>query len=98
MSWLWFISSINLVLIGLFAAKLYELYRVVQRAVRLLQGCPLKYMALIARRFFFLTQFIRSHGLLLDDAISWIFSSKNFLLASWIATLNTFQLWISPSS
>jgi len=38
-------------------------------------------MASVVGGLCFLTQFIRSHGLLLSKAISWILSSKNVCLA-----------------
>jgi len=40
-------------------------------------------------RFFFLTQFIRSHGLLFEEAISWILLSKNSLFATQMFDLNS---------
>ena len=36
----WFVPSRNLVLMGLFSAKLYEMWRASHNVVRLLQGCP----------------------------------------------------------
>jgi len=69
----WFVLSRNLVLMGLFSAELYELWRASHNVMRLLQGCPSWYIVSIAGRLCFLTQFMRSHGLLLDVAISWIF-------------------------
>jgi len=53
-------------------------------------------MASTAGKDFFFTQFMRSHGLLLDIAISCIFSSKKILFAKWTFVLNSFQYWMSP--
>jgi len=50
----------------------------------------------MAGRDFFLTQFVRSQGLLLDVAISYIFSSKKFLFTEHTFALNSFQYCISP--
>ena len=58
----------------------------------LVQGCPLCFIASVTRRFFHLTQFIRSHGCLLVMAISVIFSLKNLSLADLTDHLNFFQL------
>ena len=55
-------------------------------------------MASIAGKDFFLTQFIRFQGLLLDDAISCIFSSKKSLLAEYMFALNSFQYCMSPET
>ena len=46
----------------------------------------------MAGRDFFLIQFIRSQGLLFDEAISYILLSKNFLLVSFKVDLYAFQL------
>ena len=52
----------------------------------------------MASKFFFLTQLMRSQGLLLDVAISWILLSKNNLLVLQMADLKAFQLLMSPVS
>ena len=75
------ISSRRRRLIGLFWAELYEWCRVYHRSSKLLHGWPLNFMASVVGGLCFLTQFIRSHGLLLSKAISWILSSKNVCLA-----------------
>jgi len=46
----------------------------------------------MANNLYFLIQFIRSHGLLLDIVISWILLSKNTLLAVLTVFLYLFQL------
>ena len=51
-------------------------------------------MASIAGRDFFQTQFIRSYGLLFEDAISRIFLLKNSFLDFRIVDLKFFQLSI----
>ena len=48
-------------------------------------------MVLMAGRVFFLTQFIKSYGCLFEEAISYIFLSKNLHLASLIFDLKAFQ-------
>ena len=45
---------------------------------------------------FFFTQFMRSQGLLFEEAILYILSSKNFLFAMWTFDLNSFQCWMLP--
>jgi len=47
-------------------------------------------MDLIAGINFFQTQFIKSQGLLFKGAISYILSSKNFLLVAQTIVLNSF--------
>jgi len=51
----------------------------------------------MAGRDFFLTQLIKSQNLLLDDAILWILSSKNSLLAVHVMNIkwdyNYYQPW-----
>jgi len=91
------ISFRSLVLIGLFSAELYKLWRVCHRLGRVLHRQFLNKMDSIASKNFFLTQFIKSHGLLFDDTISYILPSKNFLLVSHIVNLYSFQLCRSPS-
>ena len=66
----WGSSLRNLVLTGLFSTELYDLYSAFHRLGRVLHGQFLYKMDLIAGRDFFLTQLIKSQGLLLDDAIS----------------------------
>ena len=68
-SWLVEISSKSCVLIGLFWAELYDWYSTCHRLFDLLQGWPLNLMASMTGNFCFLTQFIRSYGLLLFKVI-----------------------------
>ena len=49
-------------------------------------------MVSMASSFYFLTQIIRSHGLLLDDVISWILLLKKVLLANLTIFLYLSQL------
>jgi len=86
------------VLTGLFSAELYDLCRVFHRSGRVLHGQFSYEMDSMAGRDFFLTQLIRSQGLLLDDAISWILLSKNSLLTVRTTDLNSFQCLRSPDS
>ena len=88
----------NLGLMGWFSAALYNECRVFHRDCRLLHGWPSKEIDSMAGKVFFLIQFIRSHGFLLKNTISWIFSLKNFLFDFHIVVLNTFQLCKSHSS
>ena len=78
------------VLTGWFAAELYELWRAFYREGSVLQGCSLWEMVLMAGRALFLTQLMRSHGHLFEEAISCIFSLKNCLLASLMHALKYF--------
>ena len=66
----WGSSLKNLVLTGLFSTELYDLYSAFHRLGRVLHGQFLYEIDLIAGKDFFLTQLIKSQGLLLDDAIS----------------------------
>jgi len=75
------ILSRNWKLISLSWAELKNWWRAFYRSSNLLYGCPLNLMAFVAGNFCFLTQFIRFHGLLLVDTISWILLLKNILLA-----------------
>ena len=84
----WGSSIRSLVLTGLFFAELYDLCSAFHRSRRVLHRQFSYEMDSIAGRDFFLTQLIKSQGLLLDDAISWILSSKNFLLAVCTTDLN----------
>ena len=52
----------------------------------------------IARRVFFLIQFMRFYGLLFDNTILCIFLLKNFLLTLCNIDLYVFQLGKSPYS
>jgi len=79
------------VLTGLFSAKLYDLCRAFYRSGRVLHGQFSYEIDSMTGRDFFLTQLIRSQSLLLDDAISWILSLKNFLLTMHTTDLNSFQ-------
>jgi len=45
---------------------------------------------------FFFTQFMRSQGLLFEEVILYILSSKNFLFAIRTFDLNSFQCWMLP--
>ena len=77
-------------LIGLSSVELYDSWRACYKSGRELHGRPSYEMASMAGRDFFLTQFVRSQGLLLDVAISYIFSSKKFLFAEHTFALNSF--------
>ena len=66
----WRSSLRNLVLTGLFSAELYNLCSAFHRSGRVLYGQFLYEIDSMAGRDFFLTQLIKSQGLLLDDAIS----------------------------
>ena len=57
-------------LTGLFSTELYKLCSAFHRSGRVLHGWFSYKMDSIAERDFFLTQLIKSQGLLLDDAIS----------------------------
>ena len=85
-------------LTGLFSTELYNLCRAFHRSGRMLHGQFSYEIDSLAGRVFFLTQFIRSQGLLLDEAISWILLSKNSLLAMHTIDLNSFQCLRSPDS
>jgi len=88
----------SLVLTSLFSAELYDLCRAFHRSRRVLHGRFSYKMNSMAGRDFFLTQLIRSQGLLLDDAILWILLSKNSLLTVHTTDLNSFQCLSSPDS
>lgn len=90
------ISLRNPKLMDLFSAKLYELWSTCQSLGRVLHRWLLNEMVSMAGKDFFLTQFIRSQGLLFDDTISYILSSKNFLLVSFKVDLYAFQLGRLP--
>ena len=66
----WGISLRKQVLTGLFSAELKELWRVCHRSGKVLQGQFLYEIVLMASIGFFWTQFIKSQGLLFEDAIS----------------------------
>ena len=85
-------------LTGLFSAELYDLCRAFHRSGRVLHGRFLYKMDSMAGRDFFLTQLIRSQGLLLDDVILWILLLKNSLLTVRTTDLNSFQCLRSPDS
>ena len=74
----------------LFSAELYDLCRAFHRSGRVLQGRFSYEMDSMAGRDFFLTHLIRSQGLLLDDAVSWILLLKNSLLTVHTTDLNSF--------
>jgi len=94
----WGSSLRKIVLMGLFSAELYDEWRACYSSGRVLQGQFSYEIDLMVSRDFFLTQFIRSQGLLFEEAISNIFLWKNFLLAVWIFDLNSFQCWILPKA
>ena len=93
----WGSSLRNLVLTGLFSAELYDLCSVFHRSRRVLHRQFSYKMDPMAGRDFFLTQLIKSQNLLLDDAILWILSSKNSLLAVHVMNIkwdyNYYQPW-----
>ena len=72
------------------AAELYEQCSAFQREERVLQGLPLWVMVSMAGKAFFFIQFMRFYGHLFEEAISRIFSSKIFRLASCIFDLKAF--------
>jgi len=78
--------------IDLSKAELYDWYRACHRSFNLLHGRLLNLMVSMAGSLYFLTQFIKFHGLLLDVVISWILLSKNTLLAILTVFLYLFQL------
>jgi len=88
----------SLVLTGLFFTELYDFCKVFHRSGRVLYGQFSYKIDSMAGRDFFLTQLIRSQGLLLDNVISWILLSKNSLLTVRITNLNSFQCLMSPDS
>jgi len=88
----------KMVLMGLFSAGLYDEWRACHSSGRVLQDWFLYEINLMVGRNFFLTQFIRSQGLLFEKVILNIFSLKNFLLAIWIFDLNSFQCWMSSEA
>ena len=92
----WGILLRSLVLTSLFSAELYDLCNAFHRSERVLHRQFLYKIDSMVGRDFFLTQLIRSQGLLLDDAILWILSSKNSLLAVHTTNLNSFQCLRSP--
>ena len=94
----WGISLRKQMSTGLFSAELYELWRACHRSGRVLQGQFSYEMDSIAGINFFPTQFIKSQGLLFEDAISYILSLKNFFLVDYITALNSFQCWRSPDA
>ena len=85
-------------LTGLFSAELYDLCSAFHKSERVLYRRLSYKIDSMAERDFFLTQLIRSQGLLLDNAISWILSSKSFLLTVHTTDLNSFQCLRSPDS
>jgi len=94
----WGILLRSLVLISLFSTELYDLCNAFHKSGRVLHGQFSYKIDLMVGRDFFLTQLIRSQGLLLDNAISWILSSKNSLLTMHTTDLNSFQCLRSPDS
>jgi len=94
----WGSSLRSLVLTSLFSAELYDLCRAFHRSERVLHRQFLYEMDSMAGKDFFLTQLIRSQGLLLDDVISWILLLKNSLLTVHTTDLNSFQCLRSPDS
>jgi len=86
------------VLTSLFSAELYDLCKVFHRSRRVLHGRFSYEIDSMAGRDFLLTQLIKSQGLLLDDAISWILLSKNSLLTVCTTDLNSFQCLSLPDS
>jgi len=93
----WESSFRKVVLMGWFSAKLCKLWRAFYKSVRVLHSWSLNVIVLMAGRAFFFTQFMRSHDCLFEETILYIFSSKNFFLASCIVDLYAFQLSISCS-
>ena len=77
---------------GLFSAELYKLWSTYHSLGRVLHSQSSNMIVLIARRVFFLIQFMKSHNLLFDNTISCIFSLKNFLLILCNIDLYVFQL------
>jgi len=85
------ISSNRLVSTCQLWAELNDPCKAFQKSSSLMQGWPLKWIALIAGSFLFLTQFINSQGLHFLLVISSIFPSKNSCLALLMVFLNFFQ-------
>ena len=81
---------------GWFSAELYDECRACHRSGRVLHDWPSYRMDSIVGRFFFLTQFIRSYGLLFEEAILWILLLKNSFFATQVFDLNSRQYSISP--
>ena len=73
------------------SAILKEIWRAFHKLSGVRHGPLLNLIASVAGSFFFLTQFISSHGPRLLLAISWILSSKKVRLASLTVFLNAFQ-------
>ena len=85
------ISSNKPKFIGLFWVILYDWWSTYYNSSSSLHGWLLYLIALIVSNFCFLTQFIKSHGLLLVIAISWILLSKKNHFANLIIFLYLIQ-------
>ena len=85
------ISSNRLMSTWQFWAELKELWRVFQRSSSLIHGCPLSWIASVARRLLSLTQLMSSQGLHFLLVISSIFPLKKFHFVFLTVPLNLFQ-------
>ena len=78
-------------LIRRFCTELHDWYSAFHNWSKVMHWEPWKVIVLIAGRDFFQTQFIRSQGLLLDNAISKILVLKNSLFEVFIVFLSFFS-------
>ena len=83
-------------LICQFVAELYIEWRATHNDSRLVHDWLLNLMASDAGSGFRFTQFIRSHGHLLVDAILWIFWLKKVRLVCLMVFLYAFHSWSWP--